>query len=87
MDENVRLDLEKYLAITDKEFEKIREFVVGDSGEIARLQMCRLAVAPGCLNPALILIKKGLCSDHALRYFLTKFPARVKRLGPRLWQI
>lgn len=46
MNEQIRRELDEYLEITEKEFEKIREIVVGDSGRVARLQMCRLAVAP-----------------------------------------
>lgn len=43
--ENMAL-LEKHLATTDKEFDAMRKFIVGDSGDLARIQMCRLSVGP-----------------------------------------
>ena len=46
MDTNILRLLDEHLAVTDQEFDKVREFVVGDSGDIARLKMCRLAVSP-----------------------------------------
>ena len=46
MDTNILRLLDEHLAVTDQEFDKVREFVVGDSGDIARLKMGRLAVSP-----------------------------------------
>lgn len=43
--DNTRL-LEEYLATIQREFDEIRKFSVGDSGDIARLMMCRLSVGP-----------------------------------------
>ncbi|KKS37988.1 MAG: hypothetical protein A3G49_01385 [Candidatus Sungbacteria bacterium RIFCSPLOWO2_12_FULL_41_11] len=84
MDENVRLDLEKYLAITDKEFEKIREFVVGDSGEIARLQMCRLAVAPRMSKSGADSYKERIMLGPCPPVFLNEVPGTGKTLRAKI---
>jgi len=70
--------LREYLATTQKEFDEIRKFSVGDSGDIARLMMCRLSVGPRMPKPGKSGEGDGLLRGSCVHAIMDDVPGTGK---------
>lgn len=71
-------ELKKHLATTQREFDEIRKFVVGDSGDIARLMMCRLSVGPRMPKSGGDSANSGLLSGSCVHVVMDDVPGTGK---------